>query len=372
LISVNTIFHYYLIQFLALRSHFSPTEAYVLAYSSAYVDHNMVPEKIQIAGKSGYYVTIPTHHLGFWDPSQELTVWKPFHFFPGGADRNVKRPLLPGYFRDSFQWVTLADSSPVKELLIEALKTRNLYRIGIALHTFADSWAHQYFIGMEHKDNIVVKNSPIPPVGHAQAGRNPDRLQIVWDDPRRLESHIENWQVFRQAAKKIYRYLCTYQQKNFHDEEIVLDEFESIISNSKKNDHWDKEINKSYSLGSLAQKASKYLLNEITITQSKNYTYKTDDQIALDLRIYLNTLPYNRHDWKGIALGMSSVHHEEQFLDNKKDLYFWLKHEIRQQAQFDSLPVKKAPFHFESSDYYQWMEGAKQHLKASQTVFSQI
>ena len=47
----------------------------------------------------------------------------------------------------------------VKKLLIEGLKTRNLYRVGIAIHTYTDSWAHQNFSGLDEEWNTTESSS---------------------------------------------------------------------------------------------------------------------------------------------------------------------------------------------------------------------
>jgi hypothetical protein len=369
---LNSIFHYYVIQYLALRSNFSPNQAYILAYSSTYVDHNMVPETIHVPNHKASYTTIPTHHLGFWDPSQEMSVWKPFHFFPGGSKERCAKLLLPGFDRSAAQWMTLPNSDPVKELLIEALKTRNLYRIGIALHTFADSWAHQLFLGMDHRNNQLVKNSPIPSVGHAQAGRIPDKLQFQWTDPRRIDSKVDNWQIFKRAAKKIYRYLCTYQGKSFEDEDLVLSELESLVkvtsTQSSNNFHQQTQS----TVSKIAKKAREFMMDEIKVRSVADQTFKNDDQISLDLRIYLNILPYNRHEWKKSALGNYSLNHEEKTSENQKDFYFWLKHELTNKYHGKPLVPKQGSVDFEHTDYYLWMEAAKDHLKLSHMICNQI
>ena len=64
---MNIEFHYYIIHFLANQAGFPEEEAQLIAYSSQFVDHNIVSYRIEIAGK--YYSTFPTQNYGFWDES---------------------------------------------------------------------------------------------------------------------------------------------------------------------------------------------------------------------------------------------------------------------------------------------------------------
>lgn len=220
---MNGIFHYYALKFLALRGGLDEASAETLAFSSQLVDHAVIP--IEVHSPKGTYSILPTHHFGFWDKRQEDAVWIPFHFFPSG-DVNCKRR------KDGKEQleITRPNSGPVKELLVEALKSRNLYRIGIAMHTYADSWAHQDFIGRNSPLNRIEAFSPIPPAGHAQMGRVPDRWSLDWIDPRLNESLqiCSNNTRFFQAAEKLYKYIATYCRRDFSDWEIVKWELEEI------------------------------------------------------------------------------------------------------------------------------------------------
>ena len=97
----------------------------------------------------------------------------------------------------------------ITDNITAALKTRNLFRIGIALHTYADSWAHQNFSGLLEDWNSVEKRSPVPAIGHAQAFRKPDDPGLMWSDPRLVpaNAHIVNRDRVLAAARMIYKYL---------------------------------------------------------------------------------------------------------------------------------------------------------------------
>ena len=223
--AVNVEFHYYTVYYLANQAGFTSDDAYVLAYSSQYLDNALI--SYEVRHDQGIYETLVTHHFGFWDRGQEWDVWIPFHFYPAGAD--ASHPVRRDGLRNPLD--VQPNSSRAKAMLVSALKSRNLYRIGIALHTYADTWAHQNFSGRNEEWNRVDPSSPVPPIGHAQAMRDPDSIDASWTDPRLLppDNRVENRRRFLAAAGRIYRYLATYNRRSFADEELVVDRLDSIL-----------------------------------------------------------------------------------------------------------------------------------------------
>jgi hypothetical protein len=130
--------------------------------------------------------------------------------------------------------VVTEDSPLAREILVAALKSKNLYRIGIALHAYADTWAHQNFSADDEAQNSMESGNgqqffgnrlSLPAVGHLQAYKNPDDPRITWVDPR-LESpydRVDNTVRFLEAAKMIYRFLRTSRKESFEDEAFVVE-----------------------------------------------------------------------------------------------------------------------------------------------------
>jgi hypothetical protein len=128
-------------------------------------------------------------------------VYTPFHFLPG--DNNVeingeKNPLS-----------TTPNSQNARILLNEALKSKKPYRIGIALHTFSDTWSHQNFTGLREQWNSVypwynVFKSIVPNIGHAEAGHSPDVISEDWIDYRINKKIINKERAF-EAVAEIYK-----------------------------------------------------------------------------------------------------------------------------------------------------------------------
>jgi hypothetical protein len=218
---VNFEFHYYVVRWLAGKAGVDGPSADIMANSSQMVDASV--DEIEVALGGGVLELVPkTQDYAFWDQGTQADIYLPFHFFPGGGGGAARKDGLGN------PWSVAPGAEPVKELLIGALKTRDPYRIGIALHTYADSWAHQNFSPWLEDWNRLSSDDPIPPVGHAQALKSPDMLDEEWDDARLVSPHVANRPRWREAAEKMYKYLATFSGKGFGDFELVMDRLESI------------------------------------------------------------------------------------------------------------------------------------------------
>ncbi len=206
-------FHYNLVYSLVKMTGYNKAD--IIAYASQFVDDNnegffsidgqkaTFPEKIRANG--GYYYPIMTQSLSprSLDPYVQKYVYTPFHFLPG--DNNIE---INGE-KNSLN--TTPNSNNAKALLGAALKSNNPYRMGIALHTFADTWSHQNFTGLHQDWNSVypwykVFKSVAPNIGHAEAGHAPDVISDTWTD-HRLGKKINNQERAFEATGEIYKAL---------------------------------------------------------------------------------------------------------------------------------------------------------------------
>jgi hypothetical protein len=229
---MNIEFHYYALYYIARNAGFADSEASTIAIASQMVDDCVAPWEIRSARGSKF--TSVTQNYRFWDESVAEKIYRPFHFLPGDVGKASRRRrdgrAGPG--------VVTEDSTLARELLISALKARNLFRIGIALHAYADTWAHQNFSADLEPQNALEQSSPVPPVGHLHALKKPDNPRLRWRDPR-LEgeaSEISNSNRFAAAATMIYRFLCTYQRRGFLDASLVVEKLESTWSSGGSSD----------------------------------------------------------------------------------------------------------------------------------------
>lgn len=239
-------FHYCCIKCLARSAGFAEDDAQVIAYASQYVDDATAHEGIKIQGvpdvakhliEDGLFEPVCSAHRGI----QYLTglsrdvqkkVYIPFHFMPGipysgtGVYDYRVRP-------DSPLAVSVVNSAVdfYKNATDSGKKRQGLVKLGIALHTYADTWSHQRFSGrLNAADNDIeririfqdskweplgfidqLKHNLIPSIGHAEAIHFPDQSYLSWryeHDKSGRDITRHNTEIFLDAAETIYGVLC--------------------------------------------------------------------------------------------------------------------------------------------------------------------
>jgi hypothetical protein len=235
-------FHYYCVGVLARAAGFNRDDALTIAYASQYTDDSTESELIRLETDEGHlkfdpvrtsYSGLETIHSLAW--SAQKRVWIPFHFLPPAPFRPEER--------QTFSFVTRPDSVFGRMLLDEAAKeplenhNRRLCRIGVALHTYADSWSHQDFSGRESREENDVETislrsgsgkdwqklgienllfDALPFIGHAEAGYFPDLAFQEWKcivgGTRVVERN--NIDTFAEAAQTIYDRLLLMEKVN--------------------------------------------------------------------------------------------------------------------------------------------------------------
>ena len=324
---MNVEFHYYIVYHLARKAGMEDRDAWIVAYSSQHVDASTVSYTVEM--DRGEYRTAVTQDYGWWDESFPREVYVPFHFLPGDAAPPGARRADGGANRLN----TTPGSANAKALLVAALKTRDLYRVGIGLHTYADTWAHQNFTGILEDWNAVDQDLPIPSIGHAQALTNPDRLGHTWEDPRlepRLRT-VRNWERQRLAARMVYRYLATYNHRGFDDADLVVDELFEILS--------------------------------------PGIGRRTGEERILDLIIACDLMRYGRRDWLEEALvvepGFFGRSEEEQA---GYDKLRWLKDAALHRTSLIRKRPVAAREGFTSSHLYRWNQAARAHRETAWSI----
>jgi hypothetical protein len=217
-------FHYHITFILCRKAGFSPDDSFKIAYSSQYTDDNTYHYHVNLKGGHSYLNQI-SQTLDITKPSEKRkTIYPLFHFIPGGEEAAESCCFDCGE-KDCF--VTIANSLNSQYLFDEALKAENLYRIGIAIHAFADTWAHQNFIGYKDKLNAQkgLGYKIIPNIGHADFVHEPDKIHNRWYDGRlRLGMReIDNDERFLQAAKQIYLRLYLYNHPGSGEHQAVAE-----------------------------------------------------------------------------------------------------------------------------------------------------
>ncbi|MDH3997669.1 MAG: hypothetical protein OET90_02415 [Desulfuromonadales bacterium] len=247
-------FHYHMTYLIAAKAGFSPEDASVLAYASQYVDDNDMKLEVDKDNEDTKYRNYISQTMNILKPKEKLfRIYPLFHFIPG--DPQCKE----AWRKDGkMHWLnTTPDSKNANLIMDAALATGNLYRIGIACHAYADTWAHQNFVGY-YEDYNAMK-SPLqrvaPNIGHADAGHNPDWPALVWRDKRLTNERIDNKAKFLEAASRMLEVLARYNDSQISDEEIKqrktalkADLSKAIGEKDQKNKHKDKRIKRYISL----------------------------------------------------------------------------------------------------------------------------
>jgi hypothetical protein len=208
-------FHYDIIYALTKKAGYTDDEASIIAYASQYVDDNTdreysafdsygkfyvgFPERIGKSGNLYFPIITQAVDITSFKLSVQRYVFAPFHFIPG--DNNV---TING---KTNSLCTTRGCKNVVTLLQEALKSKDLYRIGIVLHTYADTWAHERFSAFREDWNRVyksiIKNLP-PNIGHAEVFHKPDEISVEWIDERFGKKKIKNREKALESAEYIF------------------------------------------------------------------------------------------------------------------------------------------------------------------------
>lgn len=224
-------FHYHVILFLCLQAGLKREDARTVAYSSQYTDDNSLIYMVRL--KDGVYRNFVSQTLNIRKPQKKLLrIYPVFHFMPGKMDEVLKAEPVRKDAKIHLL-MTLPGNENAELLLEDAIKSRNLYRIGISLHTYADTFSHQNFVGLpdEYNSKNGLLERVIPNIGHADFGSDPDRIGGVWEDVR-LRSNlkrVENNLRFLEAGLRIYDHLCKISENQPKEESYVKKILEEML-----------------------------------------------------------------------------------------------------------------------------------------------
>ncbi|NML44608.1 hypothetical protein HHL11_12655 [Ramlibacter sp. G-1-2-2] len=191
--------------------------AAVVAHAAQYVDDATNDGPLQFA-TGERYVRVTSAHQTLdlrlnSDAADNRMVWVPFHFLPGND------AVAPGTDADEAfirRMVCRPNSQVAQEMVFDCIERQDkvfaLHRLGVALHTYVDTWAHQGFVGMVNDFNKVdaIQVQPDPayrntevyadltsgatrakafvaghlPVGHASVLTFPDLPFLRWSFTR--------------------------------------------------------------------------------------------------------------------------------------------------------------------------------------------
>ncbi len=263
-------FHYNTIRVLMEKTGFSPEDAQIIAYASQYID-DAVDHKImkvnghleilsrRFSGKT--FNPVCTAHRGVqfvqgFKEDVQNKIYIPFHFLPDLELIKTKKDsyIVTPNGKLARKLVYLAKTELSKSTGEQ--RVMNLIRLGISLHVYADTWAHQNFSG-RHKptendiDNIEIfkegkwekisrfsqlEYNTLPDIGHAEAASFPDQSYLKWKYKKLSTGKIherDNTQLFIEAAKNIFNLFTGIQSDiNWNDIKVKLHECFSFNADS--------------------------------------------------------------------------------------------------------------------------------------------
>lgn len=190
-------FHYYMTYALALKAGIENSTAKTIAWSNQFTD------ELTDCGLGGIQTQCAITG-NYKDRQIQQTVLCAFHFIPG--DQPSIHP-----------WMVTRDSAKAKVIVSDALKLKCPVTLGMALHTYQDTYSHEGFTGWNEKfnscfswDNLL--GGLIENVGHADMRTIPDIISAVWTDPRN-DNKIVNADKFKIAAQLTFYYLKSFNNE---------------------------------------------------------------------------------------------------------------------------------------------------------------
>ncbi|WP_196602197.1 DUF6765 family protein [Pectinatus frisingensis] len=232
-------FHFGTIYVLSRWAGFNALDAKALATTSQLVDDNIPALKVSIKHRSSGHE--PLENL--YDLKDNNEIWFPFHFLPNLNENTANRLICKKNSNLSNQL------SDYLKSIVDLQANKNLFRLGVGLHVYADTWAHQEFSGHISSDNIITNPDVIypkealwertedsfihdlPPLGHVSAIHWPDRPYAFWKCTPKFPDGRKNWIEFVEAASAIYSILTTVK----NSENTLTEEQQAVLTNCFKN-----------------------------------------------------------------------------------------------------------------------------------------
>lgn len=229
-------FHHGVTYVVARLAGFEHLDASIIAYCAQYVDDSTNSGLVQFDNGALFNRISSAHKMLDYRNFQELAihrVWIPFHFLP--ANGGLKAGEDPeGKFIEKL--ICRPNSDVAQQMVRECIQRREisygLYRLGITMHVYVDTWAHQGFAGVNHRvneaRNLLDENdqpdrnlmdrlqnyfvSEALPLGHGAVLSHPDKPFLRWGyiNGRGEKIMRNNPQDFLEAADQMCKAMQRY------------------------------------------------------------------------------------------------------------------------------------------------------------------
>ncbi|MBF0359061.1 MAG: hypothetical protein HQL70_10680 [Magnetococcales bacterium] len=239
-------FHHAVTYVVARLAGFEHEKANTVAHAAQYVDDATNVDLIRFDNRALFSRTASAHKMIDTRNIRGLanhSTWLPFHFLPGNGGLPAGQNP-DGSFIEKI--ICTPNSHIAQDMVSDAIADKNkpygLHRLGVAMHVYADTWAHQGFVGeinsINDVDDASAKNTTIfgsimskikdnvdnaiPPLGHGRAWTYPDMPYLDWHYKNRNGVKIErnNTRDFCEAAQ----HMCLAMQRFREVEESGISE----------------------------------------------------------------------------------------------------------------------------------------------------
>jgi hypothetical protein len=241
-------FHHAVTFVLARLAGLSREEAGVVAHAAQYVDDATESGEIYFSNGAGYTRISSAHKMLDYRNFERLAnakVWVPFHFLPGNGGLSAGQEPEGGFYN---KLICRPNSPVAKEVVARCIEAHHaphaLHWLGIAMHVYADTWAHQGFAGISHKVNVVRNlsdedgkvderfidrlsrffgdqfesilsaSADFLPLGHGAALSNPDLPFLRWGYINGLGQVVErnNLEDFMHASIEVHAAIVRFRR----------------------------------------------------------------------------------------------------------------------------------------------------------------
>lgn len=275
-------FHHTVTYVVARLAGFSHIKANIIGTCAQYVDDATNSGLMRFDNKAAYNRISSAHKMLDYRNFKELAnhqVWIPFHFLPGNSGLPAGENPAGSFIN---KIVCQPNSFVAQDMVRSCIEGResgySLHRLGIAMHVYADTWAHQGFAGINSKVNDVgsiyvngKKDMEITnrlasffvgsalPLGHGTVLSYPDKPYLKWSYKNCLGKRItrDNSKDFLEAADHMCRAMQRYRLGDPDAAVLGLPEkdkkkIDTMLRNTKNKDgdkrheKWIKKIKEGY------------------------------------------------------------------------------------------------------------------------------
>jgi len=337
-------FHHAATYVAARLAGFTDPDAQIIAYAAQYVDDCTSEGPVYFNNKAIYNRISSAHSMLDYRNAKELAnhqVWLPFHFLPGNGGKAAGSDPDGGFIE---KIVCCPDSSVAQDMIHECIthkaRAYGLHQLGVTMHVYADTWAHQGFAGVLHMINEVDDaqetsgsgvfdkglgewlrgklDDVVPPLGHGRANILPDMPFITWTyiNGHNVKVVRNNTDNFCEAANK----LCMAMQC------FILGDADAQVEGIGKKD----------------SDVIRKLLAE-TRTEDADERHEewlkaiAEGQFSFGKQPGVTYAPRGRLSWKASALGTSHDERVHIYSDDFIDSNWKLFHDATQAHRFSVL-----------------------------------